>query len=285
MRIKKNLCKMVVVGVLGGVMSFAPNVVDVPIISGISVAYAQEDDAYMNKLRNEWHNLFIQHKYNEALNICNELIQAYPNRLNAYRSRGVTYQSMNQYDKALNDFDKVIELAVPDKDFDLLSTIYGDKARVYEAMHQPDKVRECREKEAEAYTTCIQKKPDYSSYYTLRASVYDELGDYQKAIEDYKKAISLPHYVDEETKKIMEKFGQKYDEYTMIAGDYYMCGGIYQKIKDYKNAVEMYSKAIELNPDDSIYYLVRQQCYEALGEKEKAKADHVEYEILSKEGK
>ena len=86
-----------VVGVLVGMMSFAPSVVDVPIISGISVAHAQEDDAYMKKI-NEWSGLFLNKKYNEALAICNELIQNYPDRWNAYQSRGSTYQYMHQYD-------------------------------------------------------------------------------------------------------------------------------------------------------------------------------------------
>ena len=52
MCIKKKLNKFMAVGVLVGMMSFAPSVVDVPIISGISVAHAQEDDAYSKK-RNE----------------------------------------------------------------------------------------------------------------------------------------------------------------------------------------------------------------------------------------
>ena len=285
MSIKKFLCKMAVIGVLSGFVTFAPSVADVPIIPNSSIAYAQEDDAYMKK-HSEWSNFFLQYKYNEALNVCNEWIQINPNRWNAYSARGSTYQYMHQYDKALADFDKAIELIniSLDKDFESLPSVYGNKARIYEKMHQPNKVRECQEKELEAYTLVIQKKPDDRLYYTLRANVYDELGEHQKAIADYKTAISLPHHLNEEVKESMDKLGQKYTVETELAQDYFMCGNIYQKIKDYANAIEMFTKAIELYPDKSLYWNLRGQCYEAIGDKAKAKADYVEYQIRSKGG-
>ena len=285
MRIKKTLSKIAVVGILSGVMTFAPNVVDLPIIPTVSVANAQEDEVYDQKM-DEWRSLFTQKKYNEALNISNELIQNYPEKWNSYHARGATYQYMHQYDKALVDIDKAIELINMniDKDFESLPFKYGQKVQIYEEMHQPDKVRECKEKEVETYTICIQKKPDNPNFYSLRAHVYDDLGEYQKAISDFKKAASMPHHIDEELKKSMEKYGKKYNEDTAVADEYFMCGNIYNKIKDYANAVEMYTKGLELNPDESLYWNERGQCYEVLGEKDKAKADYVEYEIRSKGG-
>ena len=283
MRIKKTLSKIAIAGILSGTVTFAPNVVEVPIIPIVSVAYAQEDAAYMQKI-DDWRNLFMQKKYNEALNLCNELIQNYPERWNAYHSRGTTYQYMHQHDKALTDFDKAIELINMniDKYFESLPFEYEQKAQIYKEMNQPNKVHECREKQIEAYTFVIKKKNDDPVYYTLRACLYDELGEYQKAIADYKTAIALPHHLNEEVKKTMDKLGKKYSVETELAGDYFMCGTIYKKIKDYANAVEMYTKAIELNPDENIYWNQRAQCYEALGEEDKAKADYAEYKIRSK---
>ena len=272
MRIKKTLCKMVVAGVLGGIMSFAPNVVDVPpIISGISVAHAQEDDAYMQKI-DECTQLLIQKKYNDVVNICNDLIQSNPNRWNAYERRGFAYKDMRQFDKALEDVNKAIELA-PDE-----YTSYWTKIAVCEGMNKPDEVRKCNEQLIEIYTRLISKDSNYSEYYTARAVIYKNLNEYQKAIADYKVSVTLPHTVPE----VMKAFGTT--ENSMIAGDYFMCGMIYKKIKDYANAIEMYTKAIELDPDHSLYWHLRGQCYEALGEKDKAKADYVEYEIRLKGG-
>ncbi|MBR1859692.1 MAG: tetratricopeptide repeat protein [Selenomonadaceae bacterium] len=244
-------------------MSFVPSVVDVPIISGISVAHAQEDDAYSKK-RNEWYNLDLNKKYNEALVISNELIQNYPDKWDAYRTRSITYKNMHQYDKALEDINKAIELA-PDE-----PTLYWDKTFIYEAMHQPNKVRECKEELIKVYTRLIQQNSNKQSYYFDRAFAYQSLEDYKSAAADYTKGLSLPYEFENDNN--VDK-----NEYL---GSYYFVGGFcYQNIKDYANAIEMLSKAIEFEPNRWHSYLLRGQCYEAIGEKDKAKADYVEAEI------
>ena len=279
MRIKKKLCKIAVIGVLTGMMSFASSVVDMPIISGTAVVHAQEYDAEYLKEMKEAGNLAVQQKYDAAINICNKLIKKYPTICNTYSYRGYLYMTIKQYDKALADVNKALELANPDTDFEQIPHIYGNKVRIYKGMNKLDKVRENQEKQLEAYAKVIQKKPNDSTYYTLRANLYAELGDNQKAIADYKKAISLPHSVPAELKAL------GYTENKMLANDYFMCAHLYQKMKDYKNAIAMYTKAIELAPDESTYLLLRGQCYKAIGENDKAKADSVEYEMRLSGGK
>ena len=228
--------------------------------------------------------MFLQKKDNEAINICNELIQNYPNKYGAYNYRSFIYLSINQYDKALEDIDKAIGLVDHNKDFEQLPYMYERKADIYEAMLKSDNAREFKEKELEAYTNVIKRKPNDPVIYTLRGHLYDDLGEYQKAIADFKKAATLPHHLDEQVKKNMDNLGLKYTVDTQIASEYFMCGIIYQKIKDYANAIEMYTKGLELNPDDRVYWLQRAKCYEAIGEKAKAKADYIEYQVRSKGG-
>ena len=275
MCIKKKLNKFMAVGVLVGMMSFIPSVVDVPIISGISVAHAQEDDAYTKKI-NEISNLLINTRYNDAINICNELIKNNQNRWEAYRDRAFAYTRIHQYDKALEDINKAISLA-PDEPIP-----YWHKAAIYEGMHQSDKVRECYEQLIEVYTKLIKKDPNKSSYYLNRATVYYyKFNDYNRAIEDYRKGLSLP---DDEVYPDSLKKSYPNIEKEARATHYWSCGQCYQKINDYVNAIEMYTKAIELNPKNLLYWQDRGKCYKAIGEDDKAKADFVEAEVRSHGG-
>ena len=84
--------------------------------------------------------------------------------------------------------------------------------------------------EIEKFTKAIQLNPDDALAYYNRGVTYDELEQYDKAIDDYTKAIELnPDY----------------------AAAYFNRGLAYGKSEQYSKAMDDYTKAIELNPDDA----------------------------------
>ena len=97
------------------------------------------------------------------------------------------------------------------------------------------------------WTTPIPSK-EYILYNNSGFS-YAELGEHEKAIEDYSKAIELN---------------------PKNAAVYNNRGISYRKLEEYKKAIEDYSKAIELEPGDADAYYNRAYSYRKLGEHEKA---------------
>ena len=242
MFIKKTLCKMVLVGALIGTAGFIPNIANIPI------AYAQEEASPI-QIAKEGNKFAGLGNYKKAIEIYTEGIQNYPEEVLLYQVRSIAYAALKEYDNALADIDKAIE--IDPYNF----SHYESKARIYSEMKQYDKV-------VEVYTQLIEKNSYEIEYYEKRGDAYDKLNDEQHAIADYKKYLSMWSKSEE----------------TMDASDYFFRGEVYQKVKDYQHAIEDYTKAIAFNQNDylGMLYYNRAECYEALGDKDKAKADSVE---------
>ena len=206
-----------------------------------------------NFYKNEANKFLDLRNYKKAIEILTEGLQKYPNSDLLYSHRSSCYSSLKEYDKALEDIDKAIE--IDPYNFSHCES----KAEIYNKMKQYDKL-------VEIYTKLIEKNPYEIEYFRQRAMAYDELKDKQHAIEDYKKYLSMWSKADD----------------IMDFNDYLFRGDVYKYIKDYKNAIEDYTKAIgfnRINYNGTLYKL-RGECYQALGEKDKAKADFVEAKML-----
>ena len=97
----------------------------------------------------------------------------------------------------------------------------------------------------------IRLDPNLDTAYSLRGGVYEKLGQYQRAIENYSQAIRL----------------NPNDSF-----DYLLRGAIYEKLGQYQRAIENYSQAIPVSDTfyKSIYYVSRGCVYEKLGKFERA---------------
>lgn len=62
----------------------------------------------------------------------------------------------------------------------------------------------------------------------------------------------------------------------MNAEEYYNLGNNCYNAEDYKEAIEYYTKAIELNPNNEDYYTDRADCYKELGKWKEAISDYSE---------
>lgn len=100
----------------------------------------------------------------------------------------------------------------------------------------------------------IERYPFKADAYFQRAFIYDDMEEYDKEIGDYKK-------------------GHKYEG---IGDDSYYCnmGIAYSKKGNLTKAISLFSKAIELAPDDPEIYANRGSCYHEQGEYDLAFADY-----------
>jgi tetratricopeptide (TPR) repeat protein len=105
------------------------------------------------------------------------------------------------------------------------------------------------DKAIEDYNRAITLNPNYVEAYCNRGGTYEKMDQYDKAIEDYNRAITLnPNYIE----------------------TYYNRGVTYEKMDQYDKAIEDYNRAITLNPNYIEAYYNRGVAYEKMGQYNKA---------------
>ena len=112
----------------------------------------------------------------------------------------------------------------------------------------------------------VLKFGEYSDAYYNRGCAYSDLGQYERAIQDYNKAIQI-------NPNIYQTYGNR--------------GEAYYYLKNYNQAFEDLNKSIELGASgkdlgEALYY--RGLCYQATGDKAKAQADFAKAKELGYEG-
>ena len=65
-----------------------------------------------------------------------------------------------------------------------------------------------------------------------------------------------------------------------FANAYFHRGVAYQRLEQYERAIQDFSKAIELNPNNDWSYLARSAAYKAIGDNEKAQKDRDKVEEM-----
>lgn len=236
--------------------------------------FANEDNIFLanKKIENGW-KLYLDKKYDAALENFLEAIELNPNSAGAYLGTGTTYSEIGKYRQAISDLNKSAELK-PNSPVVYLNrgAVYADLKQYEAALEDYEKALELNpnyanayynrgvalyrlnryEESIESYTRSIELNPNNEFAYSNRGSAYDELNQYETAISDFTKAIEInPNY----------------------AGAYNNRGWAYMNLKNYKQAVKDFSKAIEILPNKALYYNNRAKCYKLMGEDKKAAAD------------
>ncbi len=102
------------------------------------------------------------------------------------------------------------------------------------------------------YTKAIELKPDDAEAYYNRGLAWDELGDFDRAIQDFDRAIELkPDYA--------EAYNNR--------------GNAWAHKGEYDRAIQDFDKAIELKPDDAEAYFNRGNAWAHKGEYDRAIQD------------
>ena len=108
------------------------------------------------------------------------------------------------------------------------------------------------QKAMEDFSRAIELESRYASAYNNRGSIYSMFNEYQKAVWDFNRAIELePEY----------------------ASPLYNRGLVFRKLGQDQKAIADYSRAIELNPEYVSAYVNRGNSYSRLKEYQKAIAD------------
>ena len=112
------------------------------------------------------------------------------------------------------------------------------------------------------YTSIIKEYQqfDYVSVaYNCRGTCYHEMGEYDKAIENYTTAI------------------ERKPDFAMA---YYNRGSAHVKKERFYNAIDDYTKSLSVNPEFAIALWSRGKVYETIGEHAKAEADFEKAKII-----
>ncbi len=228
-----------------------------------------------------------------------------------YQNAGIQIKDKDK-DQAIHYFKQALKIDPKDTKLLLtVAALYGmkgDTANMFQyfkkaeqlAPDDPDVLyriaiayeNEGRYDEAEKYLEKLLKvKPDMANAHYEYGIILFNKGDYEKAAQEFKSAYEL------DTTKVEALYNwtqallklEKFDEAIKLAEKYanlnpddpngwFYLGGIYVSKsnptkEDMKNAVKALTKAIELDPNNPMYYEVRAVAYSALGEKEKALED------------
>jgi tetratricopeptide (TPR) repeat protein len=173
-----------------------------------------------------------------------------------YLQRADRHGSNREYEAQLEDLNKAIELD-PN-----MAEAYLERGNLY-SMNLP-KERGCDKKAVADYTSCLEIKPDDLWARWNRATHYRSLGKADEAIADW--TVIIQGNVD---------FSKQMEGKTKtIARALLWRGVIYQQNKkDYSKAIADYNASLQFNPNGEDVHRLRGECYELLGETEKAQAD------------
>jgi len=172
-----------------------------------------------------------------------------------YMSRSFRHETEHDYEAALDDLNKAIEMEPT------LAEAYSQRGNLY--SHGLPKSFGGDEKAVADWSRCLELKPDDCSPRHNRALTYEHMRQYDNAIADYTTLI------EGET-----DFSHVISKNRQLALEYLYRGRAYQRYKnDYAKGLSDYNQALALDPNIEGGHRLRGQCYEALGQPDKAQAD------------
>lgn len=184
---------------------------------------------------NDYNDALKNKDYDKALDILNDVLSNNPNRSDAYAGRGKIYFYKKQYNNAILDFNKASELGYNGTDHIVF------KAEAFAELLEYDIA-------IETINGALSQKPD-ASLYNIKAYIYNKIGDYDKALENCNKSISLD---------------------ISKPNPYKNRGLAYLGKNDYDKAIDNLNRAISIDPKYLQAYDVRGDVFLKKGDKDKA---------------
>jgi len=221
-------------------------------------------------------DIYIELKdYEKALKEYNKAIKLYPNDPKCFNYRGYMYlHNTKEYEKAIADFDQCIAID------SAYTKGYSNRADVYYLLEDyqsalPD------------YTKAINLQKDNPYRYKSRAECYIKMEDYSHALMDLTSAIDLApndatYYVNRgnfygDYKKESDLALKDYTTAIKISTNDYQTARalhnralIYWAQEEHVLAIEGFTSAIDLAPNDVSFYIQRAELYLELEDYENA---------------
>lgn len=235
--------------------------------------YNKAADIYPNYTY-AWNQLgeiyYEMNELDKAMEKYRKAIESDPDFGDGYNNLGVCYLDKNEYDEALKIFFKGIEVAPNHKYF------YFNIAKI-------NQIRQNYETSEEYYKKALEKDEDYAACYYNLSKIYYNKDELEKALDYAKESIDRSEnpnasyynqrglvYMD------MKKHAAALNDFKKALeinpkGLFikYNIGVLNYNIEKYKIALEIFEGLLKIEPDESAYYMAG-QCYEKLGQIEKA---------------
>lgn len=248
-------------------------------------------------------NANAQKRYEDAITQFDYVVKLEPNYSSAYSFRAESYIGLKKYNEAIDDVISALGIDRDRKAFYELQELADSAFEQTVAKLKVQKIKEPNEQSwdydlgivyerAAKYNKAIayykESLEEESNIITASriSSCYDELGDYDKALEYCDQAIALDSVKSDylyQKANILDNAGRS-KEAIRVMGEYIannpdMAEGYYRRgwFEDHsgnvEEAIEDYTMAITLQPNEAYAYLNRGVLYRLKGENAKAESD------------
>ena len=248
-------------------------------------------------------NANAQKRYEDAIKQFDYVVKLEPNYSSAYSFRAESYIGLKKYNEAIDDVISALGIDRDRKAFYELQELADSAFEQTVAKLKVQKIKEPNEqswdydlgivyeraakynKAIAYYKESLEKESNIITASRI-SSCYDDLGDYDKALEYCNQAIALDsvktNYLYEKA-NILDNAGRTQEaiktmsDYIANTPDepagYYQRGWFKDHSGDIEGALEDYTMAITLQPNEAYAYLNRGVLYRLKGENVKAESD------------
>lgn len=248
-------------------------------------------------------NANAQKRYEDAIKQFDYVVKLEPNYSSAYSFRAESYIGLKKYNEAIDDVISALGIDRDRKAFYELQELADSAFEQTVAKLKVQKIKEPNEqswdydlgivyeraakynKAIAYYKESLEKESNIITASRI-SSCYDDLGDYDKALEYCNQAIALDsvktNYLYEKA-NILDYAGRTQEaiktmsDYIANTPDepagYYQRGWFKDHSGDIEGALEDYTMAITLQPNEAYAYLNRGVLYRLKGENAKAESD------------
>lgn len=248
-------------------------------------------------------NANAQKRYEDAITQFDYVVKLEPNYSSAYSFRAESYIGLKKYNEAIDDVISALGIDRDRKAFYELQELADSAFEQTVAKLKAQKIKEPNEqswdydlgvvyeraakynKAIAYYKESLEKESNIITASRI-SSCYDDLGDYDKALEYCNQAIALDsvkaNYLYEKA-NILDNAGRTLEaiktmsDYIASTPDepagYYQRGWFKDHSGDIEGALEDYTMAITLQPNEAYAYLNRGVLYRLKGENAKAESD------------
>lgn len=248
-------------------------------------------------------NANAQKRYEDAIKQFDYVVKLEPNYSSAYSFRAESYIGLKKYNEAIDDVISALGIDRDRKAFYELQELADSAFEQTVAKLKVQKIKEPNEqswdydlgivyeraakynKAIAYYKESLEKESNIITASRI-SSCYDDLGDYDKALEYCNQAIALDsvkaNYLYEKA-NILDNAGRTQEaiktmsDYIANTPDepagYHQRGWFKDHSGDIEGALEDYTMAITLQPNEAYAYLNRGVLYRLKGENDKAESD------------
>lgn len=248
-------------------------------------------------------NANAQKRYEDAIKQFDFVVKLEPNYSSAYSFRAESYIGLKKYNEAIDDVISALGIDRDRKAFYELQELADSAFEQTVAKLKVQKIKEPNEqswdydlgivyeraakynKAIAYYKESLEKESNIITASRI-SSCYDDLGDYDKALEYCNQAIALDSVKTDylyEKANILDNAGRTQEaiktmsDYIANTPDepagYYQRGWFKDHSGDIEGALEDYTMAITLQPNEAYAYLNRGVLYRLKGENAKAESD------------